>query len=125
MTPLAPYVIRWGLDASSDMLRKNLRCTACGQRGAALQIPSFRSSPDLAFVGAYPTFGNGTLLTAIVRDMIEGGSGWSGLHVGFLAGVNRYAMAARTVAQRQCRSSSGGRGRSGGPFSFGTLISGR
>jgi hypothetical protein len=34
---LAPFVIRWGANVSSDMLRQNLRCMACGRRGAALQ----------------------------------------------------------------------------------------
>jgi hypothetical protein len=40
-TALAPLVIRWGSDASSDKLRRNARCTACGHRGAALQHPSW------------------------------------------------------------------------------------
>jgi len=39
--PLAPFVIRFGPDASSDLLRRNLRCTACGRKGATLQHPSF------------------------------------------------------------------------------------
>src|SRR3954463_2358853 len=34
---LAPFVIRWGADTPSDVLRQNLRCTACGRRGATLQ----------------------------------------------------------------------------------------
>jgi hypothetical protein len=51
----------------------------------------------LRFIGAHPTYGNGTLLTCIVHDMIEqakDGGPWSGLHAGFLTGVNRHAMAA-------------------------------
>jgi hypothetical protein len=39
---LAPYVIRWGADAPGDVLRRNLRCSMCGRRGAALKVPSFR-----------------------------------------------------------------------------------
>jgi hypothetical protein len=31
---LVPYVIRWGADASSDLLREHARCSVCGQRGA-------------------------------------------------------------------------------------------
>ena len=42
--PLAPFVIRWGPDASSDMLRRNLTCTHCGHRGASLQHPSWVDS---------------------------------------------------------------------------------
>ena len=37
---LVPFVIRWGADASSDMLRKHARCTVCGRREATLQHPS-------------------------------------------------------------------------------------
>lgn len=50
----------------------------------------------LSFMGQWPTNGNRTLLTCIVRDMIDlakAGSPWSGLHVGFLSNVNGYAMA--------------------------------
>ena len=65
-------------------------CTA----GAAL------ADEYLAFIGAYPTYGNGTLLACIVREMTnqakDGGS-WTGLHIGFLTGVNRYAMAAAAL----------------------------
>src|SRR5262249_22079365 len=39
--PLVPFVIRWGGDASSDMLRTHARCTVCGRRGASLQHPSW------------------------------------------------------------------------------------
>lgn len=59
----------------------------------------------LSFIGAHPTYGNGTLLSCIVRDMLDqakDGRDWSGVHVGFLTGVNRFAMAAaRIVEQRQ------------------------
>jgi len=42
-TPLAfvPLIIRWGPDASSDMLRRSARCTKCGRKGAVLQHPSW------------------------------------------------------------------------------------
>ena len=36
---LAPLVIRWGPDASGDMLRRCARCQRCGHRGATLQHP--------------------------------------------------------------------------------------
>jgi hypothetical protein len=36
-----PFVIRWGPQTSSDVLRQNLRCTACARRGAALQHPGW------------------------------------------------------------------------------------
>jgi hypothetical protein len=39
---LVPFVIRWGADASSDVLRTHARCTVCGRRGATLQHPSWR-----------------------------------------------------------------------------------
>jgi len=38
---IVPFVIRWGADASSDILRKHARCTVCGRRGASLQHPSW------------------------------------------------------------------------------------
>jgi hypothetical protein len=49
--PLAPFIIRWGANASSDLLRKNPRCTKCGQRGGLLQMPSIHTSdtPYLPF----------------------------------------------------------------------------
>lgn len=34
-------VIRWGTAASSDLLRERVRCTACGNKGATLQHPSW------------------------------------------------------------------------------------
>ena len=39
--PLAPFVIRYGKDASSDVLRRNFTCSRCGRRGASLQVPSW------------------------------------------------------------------------------------
>ena len=54
----------------------------------------------LAYIGTNPTYGNGTLLTCIVHEMIDqakDGHPWSGVHVGFLAGINRYAMAAAQI----------------------------
>ncbi|MFI5013224.1 MAG: hypothetical protein ACHQAY_12850 [Hyphomicrobiales bacterium] len=49
----------------------------------------------LAFLGKYPTVGNGTLLTCIVSEMLVraiDGEAWSGVHVGFLSEINGYAM---------------------------------
>jgi len=34
-------LIRWGADASSDMLRQSARCTQCGGRGATIQLPGW------------------------------------------------------------------------------------
>jgi hypothetical protein len=31
---LAPFMIRWGPDVSSDVLRRSARCTQCGQKSA-------------------------------------------------------------------------------------------
>jgi len=41
---IVPFVIRWGADASSDVLRKHARCPVCGRRGASLQHPSWRDA---------------------------------------------------------------------------------
>ena len=30
---LAPFAIRWGMDASTDLIRQRLRCTKCGRKG--------------------------------------------------------------------------------------------
>lgn len=38
---LVPFMIRWGLDASSDLLRKRARCAACGHVGAQTYLPSY------------------------------------------------------------------------------------
>lgn len=62
----------------------------------------------LAYIGEHPTYGNGTLLTCIVHEMIDrakAGEVWTGVHVGFLAGVNRYAMA---VARMMSKKPEGG-----------------
>ena len=42
-TPVAfvPLIIRWGPDASSDMLRRSARGNKCGRKGAVLQHPSW------------------------------------------------------------------------------------
>jgi len=40
-TALAPSIIRWGADASSDMLRHSARCGQCGVKGATIQIPGW------------------------------------------------------------------------------------
>jgi len=40
---LAPLIIRWGPDASSDMLRRCARCTVCGHKGATLQGPGWKN----------------------------------------------------------------------------------
>jgi hypothetical protein len=37
----APYVIRWGKDASSDMLRQSARCSRCGGKGARITMASW------------------------------------------------------------------------------------
>lgn len=54
----------------------------------------------LSFIGEYPNVGNGYLLSDIVNSMIEGaqhGEGWTGVHLGFLHEVSRFAMAAATI----------------------------
>jgi hypothetical protein len=40
-TTLAWAVIRYGADASTDVLRKNTRCKQCGKKGALIQLPSW------------------------------------------------------------------------------------
>jgi hypothetical protein len=49
---LAPFVIRWGADASSDVMRQCLRCALCGHRGACIQHPSWEGA-EIGFQ-AYP-----------------------------------------------------------------------
>ena len=39
--PLAPFAIRWGLDASTDLIRRNLICSHCGHKGAQIIRPSY------------------------------------------------------------------------------------
>jgi hypothetical protein len=41
---IAPLIIRWGPEASSDMLRRSARCTKCGAKGATLMLPSWVST---------------------------------------------------------------------------------
>lgn len=44
---LAAAVIRWGPEASSDVLRERARCTRCGHLGATIQTPSWGAyGPD-------------------------------------------------------------------------------
>src|SRR5262249_5931106 len=38
---LAPLIIRWGEEASSDLICQYARRTACGHKGAAVQVPSW------------------------------------------------------------------------------------
>jgi hypothetical protein len=45
----AVAVIRWGRNASSDVLRERARCTACGHKGATLQRPSWGGA-DVGFL---------------------------------------------------------------------------
>lgn len=41
---IVPFMIRWGLHASSDRLRQSAVCSRCGTKGAALQAPSWMGS---------------------------------------------------------------------------------
>lgn len=45
-TPLAPWVIRYGPNASSSILRERTRCLACGHKGAATQMPAIAGGPN-------------------------------------------------------------------------------
>lgn len=36
--PLAPFAIRWGMDASTDIIRERLRCAACGRLGVTMSL---------------------------------------------------------------------------------------
>jgi hypothetical protein len=38
---LAPFMIRWGVDASSEVLRRSARCSLCKTKGASTQVPSW------------------------------------------------------------------------------------
>lgn len=38
---LAPFVIRWGPEESSDRLRQSAVCRKCGRRGAITIMPSW------------------------------------------------------------------------------------
>ncbi|MFG1306025.1 hypothetical protein V5F34_18040 [Xanthobacter autotrophicus] len=58
----------------------------------------------LTFIGTYPTVCHSTLLTCVLRDMIDhavAGQGWSGVHAGFARGVTRYAMATARIVVSQ------------------------
>jgi hypothetical protein len=39
---LTPFIIRWGADVSSDVLRRSAHCKACGGKGATLMHPSWQ-----------------------------------------------------------------------------------
>ena len=58
----------------------------------------------LAFLGSHPTNGNAALLQMIVGSMIDrakaGGSDFRGIEVGFLQGVNEYALASARLLVR-------------------------
>jgi hypothetical protein len=45
---LTPFIIRWGKDASSDVLRHCTKCSRCGRKGASLTAPSWESL-DIGF----------------------------------------------------------------------------
>src|SRR5262245_14674453 len=44
---VATLIIRWGGDASSDMLRRSAKCSQCGRKGASLTAPSWAGA-DMA-----------------------------------------------------------------------------
>lgn len=55
----------------------------------------------LAFIGMHPIVGHRGLLSDIVGSMMDRarlGEEWSGVHLGFLEEVNRYAMAMAAAA---------------------------
>jgi hypothetical protein len=41
---LTPCIIRWGAEASSDLLRRSAQCSRCGRKGAILQHPGWAGS---------------------------------------------------------------------------------
>jgi hypothetical protein len=41
---LVPLIIRWGPDASMDVLRRSARCSRCGRKGAAIMHPGWGGS---------------------------------------------------------------------------------
>ena len=52
---VAVAVIRWGRDASSDVLRKRARWTACGHKGGTIQHPGrLPAVSDLAAAASRP-----------------------------------------------------------------------
>ena len=38
---LVPFMIRWGAEASTDLLRRSARCSRCGGKGATVQLPGW------------------------------------------------------------------------------------
>ena len=39
---MAPFAIRWGMDASTDLIRERLRCSKCGRKGGvSIKVPSW------------------------------------------------------------------------------------
>lgn len=65
----------------------------------------------LDYIGHHPTNGNATLLGCIVNDMMVQRSGagkLSGVELGFLQEVNRYAMAAMKVVVQTMGKAEGG-----------------
>ncbi len=44
--PLVPYAIRWGMDASIEVLRRSFRCSKCGHKGACTIAPSHNIYDD-------------------------------------------------------------------------------
>ena len=38
---LTPFIIRWGEDASSNVLRRNAQCQYCGTKGVTIQLPGW------------------------------------------------------------------------------------
>jgi|GEM_PF-5542814 len=48
---LAPFIIRWGAEASSDVLRQSAVCRKCGHKGATLVHPSVDREVDGTIMG--------------------------------------------------------------------------
>lgn len=46
--PIAPFIIRWGPDTPSDVLRRSLKCTKCGAKGATIQRPGLIGTSRLS-----------------------------------------------------------------------------
>lgn len=70
--------------------------TATGPYSEDCEIGRELGREYLAYIGKYPTVGNATLLGCIVNDMVHGlgdQGRLSGIEIGFLAEVNRAAMA--------------------------------